>query len=92
MRHGVYVIYDRIAEESGPMFEATNDGVALRQACNVLKPLPASLLDDYQLVKIGEYDTKEMQVYVIPPVIIDYTVSLARARGEFADLEVVNHE
>lgn len=80
MKHGVYVIYDKVAEESGPMFEAVNDGIALRQACNVLKPLPNTLVEDYQLVKIGEYDTKDMQIYVMPPQQIDFSLSLARAR------------
>lgn len=91
MKHGVYVIYDKVAEESGPMFEAVNNGVALRQACNVLKPLPPSLIYDYQLVKIGEYDTKEMQIYVIPPEIVDLSLSLARAR-EYDGIEVKINE
>lgn len=92
MKHGIYVIFDKVAEESGPMFEAVNDGIALRQACNILKPLPPSLHSDYQLVKIGEYDTKDMQIFVIPPEVIDFTVSLKRLRGEFSEVEVVNHE
>lgn len=91
MKHGVYVIYDKVAEESGPMFEAVNNGVALRQACNVLKPLPPTLIDDYQLVKIGEYDTKDMQIYVIPPEIVDLSLSLARAR-EYDGIEVKINE
>lgn len=90
MKHGVYVIYDKVAEESGPMFEAVNDGIALRQACNVLKPLPNTLVEDYQLVKIGEYDTKDMQIYVIPPEEIDFSLSLARAREyDNASVEVL---
>lgn len=91
MKHGVYVIYDKVAEESGPMFEAVNNGVALRQACNVLKPLPPTLIDDYQLVKIGEYDTKDMQIYVIPPEIVDLSLSLSRAR-EYDGIEVKINE
>jgi len=91
MKHGVYVIYDKVAEESGPMFEAVNNGVALRQACNVLKPLPPTLIDDYQLVKIGEYDTKDMQIYVMPPEIVDLSLSLARAR-EYDGIEVKINE
>jgi len=91
MKHGVYVIYDKIAEESGPMFEAVNDGIALRQACHVLKPLPPTLVDDYQLVKIGEYDTKDMQIYVLPPQQIDFTISLSRAR-EWDGIEVKINE
>jgi len=91
MKHGVYVIYDKVAEDSGPMFEAVNNGVALRQACNVLKPLPPILIDDYQLVKIGEYDTREMQIYIIPPEIVDLSPSLARAR-EYDGIEVKINE
>ena len=28
----MYVVYDRVAEESGPIFEAKNDGTAARAA------------------------------------------------------------
>lgn len=90
MKHGIYVIYDKVAEESGPMFEAVNNGIALRMACNTLKPLPPQLCEDYQLVKIGEYDTKSMQIEIIPPEEISMEVSLMRMR-EWGDtsLEVI---
>lgn len=89
MKHGVYVIYDKVAEESGPLFQAVNNGIALRQAVNVLKPLPASLRDDFQLVKVAEYDTRDMQIYIIPPEIIDFSIAIARSE-EYAFVEVPN--
>ena len=38
----LYVIYDRVAQESGPVFEAKNDGIAVRQMRNLLSENPAS--------------------------------------------------
>lgn len=75
---GVYVIYDKVSELSGPMFEAINDAIAMRQAVNVLYPLPSSLRDDYDLVKIADYNPRTMQLELICPTVIDITLSMAR--------------
>lgn len=87
MKMGMYVIYDKVAEEAGPIFQAVNNGVALRQAVNVLKPLPVSLRDEYQLVKVAEFETKDMQIYILPPEIVDFSVAIARSE-EYAFVEV----
>lgn len=50
----LYCIYDRVAEESGPVFEAKNDGVAMRKFQMFMEDKPFA--EDYQLNCIGEYD------------------------------------
>lgn len=48
----LYCIYDKAAEESGPIFEAKNDMMALRMYNGVNLP---GHPNDFELLKIGEY-------------------------------------
>lgn len=61
----LYVIYDRVAQESGPVFEAKNDGIAVRQMRNVLSENPASKPLEYQLLNVGTIDH---ETNVITPI------------------------
>lgn len=54
----VYAIYDTVAQESGPLFEAKNDGIALRNFENFLGK--THLVDDFRLYAVGEYDKESM--------------------------------
>lgn len=51
---GLYSIKDVVAEEFGPVFEAVNNGVAIRNFSNVLKE--TKYPEDYELYKLGNYD------------------------------------
>lgn len=55
----LYVIYDKLAAESGPVFEAKNDQVALRQFKKAIEP--ASNKNEYQLYRIGAYDNEKLE-------------------------------
>lgn len=46
---GVYVIYDNVADEVGPLFEAKNDATARRAVRGMKMDNP----DDYSLHRIG---------------------------------------
>ena len=61
----LYVVYDRLAEESGPIYQAVNDGVALRQYNNLLQNCTCK--EDYDCVCIGEFDTQTMSISLIGP-------------------------
>lgn len=56
----LYVIYDRIADDSGPVFQAKNDEVACRQVVRTL----ASTWNpqDYQLLRIGKVESNGQAV------------------------------
>lgn len=54
MKNNCYVIYDRTAEESGPVFEAKNDGIALRNFQLMLEDKPFA--EDYVLLCVGSID------------------------------------
>lgn len=51
----LFVVFDRVAEESGPIFEAVNVGVALRKYREILKNSSVSP-DEYKLLQIATFD------------------------------------
>jgi len=51
----LFVVYDRIAEESGPVFEAVNTGVAIRNYRAILSRAN-NYPEEYQLLQVGTYD------------------------------------
>ena len=52
----VYTIYDSVANEHGPLFEAKNDMVALRNVKMQLEQVPEVYRKEYNLKMIGTYD------------------------------------
>lgn len=83
----LYVIYDKLAEDSGPIFQAVNDGVALRQTVNILKDVPPYVHHEYQLIHLADFDTSTMKLTCVVPKEIDFTLALSRSR-EYAAMEV----
>ena len=70
MQYGLYTIHDKIAQETGPIFEAKNDAVASRSARNLLKDV--SQTDDFKLLRVGFTDKSTGVITIeIPPVEID---------------------
>lgn len=70
----LYTIYDKTAERSGPLFQAVNDGVAIRNTVLILKD--TLFPEDYVLYRIGIYDTALPSVTLEPtPVVVDYIIS-----------------
>lgn len=62
----LYCIRDLLAKESGPLFEAKNDGVACRMYSGVNLPGDSN---DFELLFIGSYDhDKSVIKPVNPPV------------------------
>jgi len=59
-RLGMYTIYDKTARESGPIFLAVNDGVALRQYRQLLSKTVDP--DEYDLYQVGLFDQYNMLV------------------------------
>jgi len=60
MLYNVYTVKDNLAEEAGPPFIAVNDKVAIRQYKNM--GIPESLKKDYQLLKIGYFDSVDVSI------------------------------
>lgn len=51
----LYVMHDKLAEESGPIFEAKNDAVATRAFHNLLSDC-AGRVSEYALLRLGVVD------------------------------------
>lgn len=49
--YGLYVIYDTVAEDRGPIFEAKTVGVALRQFYELISK--STTPNDFELIRIG---------------------------------------
>ena len=60
----LYSIYDSVAEEFGPIFEAVNEAVALRAKKGLLKQVDPSMLAEFDLFCVGEYEIVEGEVKV----------------------------
>lgn len=62
MKIRLYAVYDRIAEESGPIFEAKNDGIAKRNYDAFIQSqvqkdeLGLFEPTDFQCLFLGDYD------------------------------------
>jgi len=63
---GLYAIFDRVAEECGPVFSTKNDGVAMRAFRELLQQTADK--QDYTLVRLGRVDmhTMKLTVEVMP--------------------------
>lgn len=58
----VYAILDDAVDESGPLFEAPNHKVAIRNFKMLLEKVPAYQHGDYHLYQVGTYDAGTMKV------------------------------
>lgn len=57
----LYVIYDLLAEEGGPMIEQPNDKTAYRAFKSFLQESKAPL-EDFELYCIGSYDHDQVMI------------------------------
>lgn len=78
MIHYLYTIRDMIAEECGPVFNAKNDSVAIRQVHNLIRNEPCGDPSEYELYRIGQYDGDTGRIVSIEPDIVDFKLSFKR--------------
>lgn len=63
MKVNLYTIYDVIAEESGPIFQAKNDLIACRVCDSLISEANLTAVSDLHLWCLGCFDT-ESRVFV----------------------------
>ena len=66
----LYTIYDLTAEQSGPIFEAKNDKIALRQFNNLFAESQINK-EEFTLNYLGEYNHDLMELSSCIPVSIN---------------------
>lgn len=62
----MYVIRDSVAQESGPIFEAKNDGIALRNFRQFLAKLETAA-DEQHLIHVGMIDHESDVIVAVKP-------------------------
>lgn len=62
MLNELYVVYDIMALEAGPIFSAKNERVAMRNYVGFIKTHPEIATQEYKLYKIATFDTESMEV------------------------------
>lgn len=72
MKVGLYCIYDKIAQESGPVFQAKNDDVAVRATCSLLSDTVS--IDDYILYRIAGFDSDNHIIDDCDVKVVDYEI------------------
>lgn len=77
----LYVIYDVVAEESGPIFQAKNDGIALRNYQTMLIQQKVNP-QDYSLWYIGDYNSESMRVEPQKPEEVIVSVNMEDPEDE----------
>lgn len=86
MIQGLYSVYDRIAEESGPIFDAKSDSVAIRKVSGLFIDRPVMDVRDYMLLKHGEFDTEKGVITSFgDPLTVDFLVSYNQLKEEVSN-------
>ena len=59
MKVNIYTIYDSVAKECGPIYQAKNHDVAVRAFHSLMSETSNVLSTDYDLYCLGEFDTEK---------------------------------
>lgn len=65
MINELFTIYDKVAQEAGPIFQAKNLYVAMRYVKEMIKDSKINL-SEYDLVRLGSFDSESMSITVLP--------------------------
>lgn len=68
--NGVYSIFDTVAGVYGPLFEAINERVAIRNYNTVISRVNEDCKADYKLYKLGVFNAKTGDIEVFKPELI----------------------
>ncbi len=55
-KSNMYCIYDKVGEESGPVFHSKNDAVAIRHYDLMIQNNEPAWKSDFELAQVGVYD------------------------------------
>lgn len=71
MKNNIYTIYDTVAKECGPIYQAKNHDVAVRAFKSLISDTPNVKVSDYDLYCLGEFDTEKCSFV---PVEVPFTI------------------
>ena len=76
MKVNIYTIYDTVAKECGPIYQAKNHDVAVRAFKSLISETPNVNVSDYDLYCLGEFDTEKcsfVALEVPSKITVDYS-------------------
>lgn len=82
MKLGIYVIFDKVAEQAGPLFQAKNDGVAMRMVSVMKAQKQIVNDDDYSLLFLGKYDDELCEVEGKEVRVVNVSMSLTEDESD----------
>lgn len=101
MNTELFTIYDKVAQEAGPIFQAKNLYVAMRYVKEMIKDNKINLFE-YDLVRLGTFDSESMFLSVLPkadavelsnvPTFVDDAKEFMEANVTEDDLKEFNKE
>lgn len=101
MNTELFTIYDKVAQEAGPIFQAKNLYVAMRYVKEMIKDNKINL-SEYDLVRLGTFDSESMSITVLPkadavelsnvPTFIEDTDEFMKANATKEDYEAFKNE
>ena len=87
MYNELFTIYDKVAQEAGPIFQAKNLYVAMRYVNEMIKDNKLNL-HEYDLVRLATFDSESMSISVLPKadaVELSNCVTFAEDTKEFME-------
>ena len=101
MNTELFTIYDKVAQEAGPIFQAKNLYVAMRYVKDMIKDNNINLTE-YDLVRLGSFDSESMSLSVLSkadavelsnvPTYVDDAKEFMEANATEDDLKEFNKE
>lgn len=86
---GLYVLYDVLAEDSGPVFTAKNDQVAVRSVVIMLLGQESIRVEDYELRRIGLFAPYRSKIVSDNCIVINYLHEYYTARDkQYEDIKI----
>jgi len=68
MKQKLYSLYDNVAQQFGPVFQAANNNVAARSVQN----MKIKAWQDFELFLIGEWDMEAGNISTGPKVLVEW--------------------
>lgn len=65
---GLYTLYDKVAEQYGPTFEAINTSTAIRS----VQSMKIKAYEDFELINVGTFNRGTGELRIIEPVNIEW--------------------
>ena len=86
MKQKLYTLYDNVAEQYGPIFQAANNAVAMRSVQN----MKIRAYEDFELYLVGEWDMESGVLgYAPEKVQIDWVTPAYKSEMKANQMELI---